>query len=136
MNRRISFGHVAALSGGRRTDDDQRPRGVECGKRLLRRRLADGDIAWVAIDRAQRLVDGACGISPDEVVIAAEAFQPAMEPLRPIRIGVTVGNESAVLERYGIIHQCSPQGREELDNESKLSIGTTILTLELGGDDF
>ena len=72
--------------------------------------LADGEIAWVAIDRAQRLVDGACGVSPDKILIAAETFQPAMEPLRPIRIGVTVGNESAVLERYGIIHQCTQQG--------------------------
>src|SRR6476659_3081355 len=72
------FCHVAALSGGRGADDDQRPRGLECGKCLLRRRLADGDIAWVAIDRAQRLVDGPYGVSPDEVLIAAEAFQPAM----------------------------------------------------------
>lgn len=89
------------MSGGRGTDDDECPRGVEGGKRLFVR-AANSEFAWVAIDRAQRLVDDACGISPDEVVIATETFQPAMEPLGPGRIGVTVGDEGAILERYGL----------------------------------
>ena len=79
-------------------------------------------------------MDRARDIAPDKILITTKAFQPALQPLRPARVGVTVRNESAVLERYGIIHLSSPQGREEL--EVKLSIRTTILTLELCGDDF
>ena len=48
------FTHVVALGGGRRTDDDQRVRGVERGK-CQRVGVRAGGVVGVAKDRAQRL---------------------------------------------------------------------------------
>ena len=101
------FIDVWALGGGRRTDDDQRVRGVERGKR---QRIAGGDVVAVMKYRAQRLMDRAGGVAPHKVLVTAEAFKPAMQPLRRVRVGVTVGNECAVLERDGLIH---PKGNAD-----------------------
>ena len=49
-------------------------------------------------DRARR------GLAADQVLVDAEAFERAMQPLGPGRIGVAVGDEGAVFQRDGLGH--------------------------------
>src|SRR6476619_5445125 len=120
------FTDVVVLGGGRRTDDYQCVRGVERGKR---QRMAPSEVVVMAKDRAQRLVDCTRDIAPHKILIAAKGFQPAVQPLRPARIGVTVRNEGAVLERKGITH--NPPSKGTLDRE-EMSSSTIWLHLDHG----
>jgi hypothetical protein len=52
-----------------------------------------------------------------------------VQPLRPARIGVTVRNEGAVLERKGITH--NPPSKGTLDRE-EMSSSTIWLHLDQG----
>jgi hypothetical protein len=68
-------------------------------------RLSRCEVFAVAEDRAQALGDGASRRLPSgKVLVDLEALEPALQPLRPRRIGVAVGDEGAIFERNRLSH--------------------------------
>jgi hypothetical protein len=95
---------VAARRVGRADHDQSRGR-VERRKRLLGQSLAGGEVFAVAEDRAQARGDRASRRLPSgQVLIDLEAFEPTLQPFRPARVGVAVGDEGAIFERERVRH--------------------------------
>ena len=99
------FVDVVALCGSGRADDDESGRGVQRGERLLRERMARGEVVAVAEDGLQRCGDRARrGLAAGEILVDGEGFERAMQPLGPRGIGVAVGDEGAVFEGDRLCH--------------------------------
>jgi hypothetical protein len=80
--------HVVALGRCRRAEDDEGCRGVERGKCLLGERVARGEIVTITEDGLERLRDRPRFRLPaDEVIVDAEALEPAMQPFGLRRVG-------------------------------------------------
>src|SRR5262249_3751641 len=93
------LGNVTALGRRRRANDDQRMRSVERGKCLLRQRVAGSELVAVAKDRTQCLWNRPNRRrTPCKVLVDGEAFKRTMQPLRPICVGVAIGDEAAIFE--------------------------------------
>ena len=72
---------------------------VECRERLLGEGVARGEFVAVAEDGAQRLRDRSRrGHPADKVLVDVKGLEPAMQPLRPARVGMAVGDEGAIFE--------------------------------------
>ena len=66
-------------------------------------RVARGEVVTVAEDRAKRGRDySRRGLAAGKVLVDAERFEAAMEPTRPARVGVAVGDERAIIEWDGL----------------------------------
>src|SRR6185369_11334056 len=61
--------------------------------------MAGGEVVAVAEDGPQCLWDySGCCRAANQLPVDAEGLQPAVQPLRPARVAVAVGEERAVLE--------------------------------------
>ena len=90
---------VMTLSGRRRADDDERRRRIERGTCLLVERMTGGEIVAVAEDGAKRRrYRSGCGLAADQILVDGKRLKRTMQPSRPVRVGVAVGNEGAVFE--------------------------------------
>ena len=68
-----------------------------------------GEVLAITEDRSQRLryrPDG--GVPTNPILVDAEGFEPAVQPLRPPRIVMAVAQERAVLERRDLGHAIPP----------------------------
>src|SRR5262245_33263724 len=95
------FANARAFATGGRTDNDQSVGNVERSKCLVAQGMIRAKFVTFAKDKAQRFMDRSSSVAPYELVIGAEAFQPAVQPLRPARVGVAVNNERTVLDLQG-----------------------------------
>src|SRR6516165_748357 len=96
--------------------------------------MTGGEVVWIEKDWAQRFVDRASSIARNKVLIAAEGLKPAMQPLRPAHICVTVGDEGAILERYSVTHNPAYKGNETslCPDVSSIQLAVGDLLLSLG----
>jgi hypothetical protein len=69
--------------------------------------MARGGFVAIAEDWAERVRHGAGQrLAPSEVLIDGEAFEGAMQPLRPDHIGVAIRDEGAVFDGDRLCHGC------------------------------
>ena len=96
---------VPALGRGRRAQHDQRRGGIECCDGLFGQAMPGGELVAVAEDWPQALGDRPrTGLAPDQLLVDGEALEPPVQPLRPLGVGVAVGQERPVFEHRRLSH--------------------------------
>ena len=101
------LGDVGAPCCRRRAEDDQGSGGVQRRQRLVREGVPGGEVVAVAEHGPQRFRDGAGRrLAAGQILVDAEALQPAMQPFGPCGIGVAVGDKGAVAISDGFSHGC------------------------------